>query len=447
MLSQTNRRILYTFLSAAVILTGTLVAIQYAKGNYRVTDNGFMRGTGLLSANSFPTGAQVLIDGKLVTATDDTLYLEPGEYDIQIVQDGYSPWRKQMVIEQELVTQTNAHLFPAAASLTPLTFTGVENISLSPDGQKVLYYAASSSASTKNGLYVMELTTNPLNFQRGPRHIAEGIGSIDLSKVQYVWSPDSTEVLLLSDDREVVLDTSEKNDLAALPDVSFKRRQILSEWEEEMYMREREFLALFPDEIIHIATTSAKNVYFSPDKKKLIYTATQSATLPEGLIPPVPATNSQPESRTLEPSGVYIYDREEDKNFRIATETLSQTFNDKQLLATDLFSRTARTLESSPSAFRVLQATTSAQTTLNFNVYHTSLYASTLQWLADSRHLIYIDNGVIKVMEYDGTNITTLYSGPFSDGFVYPWPDGSKLIILTSFSPQAPPNLYAIELK
>ncbi|HYD34796.1 MAG TPA: PEGA domain-containing protein [Vitreimonas sp.] len=447
MLPQINPRVLYTFLSAAIILTGTLIAIQYAKGHYRVTEEGFLRGTGLLSANSFPTAAQVFIDDKLITATDDTIYLDPGTYQIKILKDGYSPWQKQIQIEKELVTQTNAQLYPIAPSLSPLTFTGVENISLSPDGQKLLYYTASSSADTKNGLYILELSTSPLTLQRGSRQLTELASGFDLANAEVIWSPDSNEILLSSGTRQVLLEVDQKNDLGNLPDVGFKRRQVLSEWEEEMYLREREFLAQFPDEVIHIATTAAKNVYFSPDKKKLIYTATSSASLPEGLTPPIPATNSQPEIRALTPGGIYVYDREEDKNFQIGAETNSQEYNDKKLLATDLFARSPRTLEASPTAFRTLQATLSAQTALNFNVYHTSLYARTLQWLADSRHLIYIDNGIIKVMEYDGSNITTIYSGPFGNNFMYPWPDGSKLVILTSFSPQSPPNLYAIELE
>ena len=84
-----NKRFIYTFLAALFILIGTALAIQYAKGNFRLTDQGFVQGTGLLSANSFPTAAEVYIDGKLITATDDTIYLEPGEYEIEIIKLAY----------------------------------------------------------------------------------------------------------------------------------------------------------------------------------------------------------------------------------------------------------------------------------------------------------------------------------------------------------------------
>jgi hypothetical protein len=443
-----NQRVLYTFVSAVIILVGTYFAIQYAKGRYRLTNQGVLRGTGLLSANSFPTGAEVMINGKLVTATDDTIYLEPGVYQVEIQKEGYSPWTKELTVESELVTQTNAMLFPTTPSFTPVTFTGVTRPIPSPDGQKLLFYTSSASASLKNGLYVIDLSSNPLNaLQRGPRQIAEESPAIDLATANYIWSPDSTEVLVETADRSVLIDINQKTVLSTAPDIGFRRRQILSQWQEEMYLRERQFLALFPEEMIEVATTSAKNVYFSPDKKKLLYTAIAQTTIPTGIVPPVPATSTQPQTRDLQPGGMYVYDREEDTNFLLGTEQAATSSADKFLLATDLDSRIPKTLDASPSAFVSLQASTSAQTAANFSVYHTPLFNKSFQWLADSRHLIYMTSDTIKVVEYDTTNNTTIYAGPFAHNFVYPWPDGSKLLILTSFSPVSPVNLYSIELR
>ncbi len=444
-----NSRLIYTLFSIVVIVGGTVLAIQYAKGNYRITRQGFMAESGLLSANSFPPGAEVVIDGKLVTATDDTVYLEPGEYLVEIVKDGYWPWKKTVKLQSQLVVQTNAQLFPIAPSLVPLTFTGVHNVTPSPDGQKIIYYTASASAQAKNGLYLLELTNNPLSLQRGPRHIAEDSSLFDLTAARMIWSPDSSQVMLISENRQVLLELDRKNDLGALPDVSFRSKQILSEWEEEMYVRERQFLREFPPEIVQIATQSAQNVYFSPDKERLLYTyiGKEPTTLPEGLTPPVPATNNQPEERTLKPGSIYVYDREEDKNFLIGQETAKQTYPNKYLLATDLFNRNALTLESSPSAFQRLQATQSAQTAQNFSTYHTSLYSNSYQWFPDSNHLLYTVDSRIQIKGYDSTNDTSVYSGPFSSNFIYPWPDGSKVLILTTFNPESPANLYAIELK
>lgn len=440
--------IVYTVVSALIIIGGAYAVIQYAKGNYRITNQGILREAGLLNANSFPTGAEVYIDGRLVTATDDTIYLEPGEYQIEIIKDGFWPWRKNMTIERELVAQTNALLFPTTPSLTPLTFSGVERVWPSPDGQKLLYLTTTAANATRNGLFVFEMTDSFLSLQRGTRHLAEIPNSLDLYEAEVIWSPDSNEIMILTEQREILTTIDRKQNLDTLPDIRFNRRQILSQWEEEMYLRERQTLAEFPREIVQIATQSAQNVYISPDRKRMFYTATEELTIPDGLVPPIPARSTQPETRTIQSGSVYVYDREEDKNFFISQERYGLEYP-KKLLATDLYTKTQQSLVASPSAFLNLQkdATQSAQIAQNFNRYHTALHLNTFQWFPDSRHLIYTTETGIEIRGYDNTNRNTVYSGPFYQDFVYPWPDGRKALILTAFNPDLPMNLYAIELR
>lgn len=442
-----NHRVAFTFFSAAVIIVGTLFAIRFAKGQ-RPTTGGMVRETGLLDANSFPTGASVFINGKLTTATDDKLNLDPGEYQVEIQKDGYTSWKKNLRIEKELVTQTDALLFPAVPSLSPITFTGVQNVVPAPDGQKLVYFTASASAEAKNGLYLVDLSdTSPLSLQRGSRQISTNTNRMDLSKASLIWSPDSYELMVTDGDVHYLLDITKLNNLDTLTDMSLRARTMYSSWEEEMYLKERQILAKFPDEIIRVATSSAANVYFSPDQEKIMYTATASAQIAPGLIPPQPAPSSQLEERTLTPGSVYIYDRKEDKNFLIATFGESPSVR-KGLLATDLY-QDPLAYETSPEAFRRLQATQSAQIAENFRVYHSGLFSGNFQWYPDSKHLIRIMPDHVAILEYDGTNETTVYSGPFVPSFVYPWSNGNKLLILTSFNQPAasPVNIYAIGLK
>jgi hypothetical protein len=471
MIFKINKGFFYTFLSAMLILIGTLIAIQYAKGGFRLTNEGFVHGTGLLSANSFPTGAEVFINGRLTTATDDTLYLAPGEYLIEITKDGYSKWSKNLQISKELVTQTNALLFPRAPSLNTLTFGGARNLSPSPDGQKVIFYSEDNTSDRRNGLYILELSHNPFSFQKEPKQISNQLSDSDLESAKFIWSPDSSEVMLITDNREVLLDLNRVNNIESLPDISFRQRQILSEWEQEMYLRERESLSKFPPEIIGAVTQGAKNVYISPDRTKILYTATTELDIPDELIPTVLASSTQPEERSIVTNGIYVYDLEEDKNFRVGTYVGDNTDKDgelrgiisqqpdvpyvngeakpvsKMLLALDALDNNSPLITASPSAFNSLQATTSAETANNFVVYHSPIFVGNIQWFPNSKHLIYVQDESIGIMEYDSANKTNIYSGPFVDNFVYPWPNGDRLIILTSFNPNVPKNLYALELK
>jgi hypothetical protein len=433
-----------------MIIAGSYLAIQYARGGWRVSNSGIIANTGLLNANSFPAGAQVFINDKLVTATDDTIYLQPDTYRIKIVKEGYSPWVKDLTIQSQLVTQTNALLFPIASSITPLTFTGATNIHPSPDGQKILFFTKQAESALKSGFYILDLNSNFLSLQSGPKQISDNPEGWDLDTADVIWSPDSNELIILTENREVLIGIDKKINLNEQKDVSFQRAEILSAWEKDIYLRERQFLAKFPEEVQLIATQAARNIYISPDKKRLLYTATATATLAEDIVPPVPATNTQPEERQLEIDGIYVYDREEDKNFRIATARLATESADIATQAAKYllhYEDPATSQSASLASFKRLQASASATTALNFANYYTGARHNSMQWFPNSKNILFISDNKIQIMEYDGYNVNTVYSGPFANNFLYPWPDGSKLIIQTSFSPDSPFNLYAIDLR
>jgi len=68
-------------------------------------------------------------------------------------------------------------------------------------------------------------------------------------------------------------------------------------------------------------------------------------------------------------------------------------------------------------------------------------------WHSSNRHLIVQDQGTISLIELDGGNRTEILSLKLDDPRIFPTPDGSSLIILTSFKKNGVPNLYAIGLK
>jgi hypothetical protein len=477
----TNRRarILWTLFAVVSITLGTVVAIALARGT-RFSSSQFVTERGLLVANSAPQGARVLVDGRFLTATDDTVSLDPGEYEVEIVKEGYSPWKKRLTLEKQLVTQANALLFPKAPTLSPLTFAGAEKLTPSPDGQRIVIHTASASSETNNGYFVLDLSDNPLAFQRGPRQILQDSPFFPAEDTDIVWSPDSSQVLFVSSRKSVLVDPSRSNDPTTMTDITFQLPTILSQWEEEMYRRDRQRLALFPTEIQTVATESAVNVYFSPDEEKLMYTATRVFTLADEILPAKNASSTQPQERTTEVGGIYVYDRDEDRQFRVGNDQMylaslvpvatpsptprpragvtapaaeatpsAVVHPPKFLLANDLATnRQPLTLAATPSAFRRLQDPESLETTMRtFRAYHSPLFSHGLQWFPNSQHLISPADGSIVIKEYDNTNQVSIYSGPFAQSFVYPWPNGSRLIILTNFQSEVPANLYTILLE
>ena len=438
---------LLIFLSTLVfILGGTYLMIRYAQG-YRPTRSLAIRGTGLLSADSFPTGAQVYINGKLTTATDNTLNLDPGEYTIEIKKDGYHTWSKKLQIIAELVTQTNAQLFPASPSLEPLTYTGALMPVPAPDGTKLAFTVASSSAAAKNGLYVQDLTSSPISLNKTARQIARTDSTYDYPKSSYTWSPNGSEILVaFKSGAHILLDATQFNDLEGLQDVTVRLPQILSEWELELAREERVRLLKLPDFMGNIATSSATNLYFSPDGKRLLYQAIADLDIPTGLAPILPSSSTQPENRTLKAGFWYVYDLKEDKNFLIAEGKLSKV--EKLTLLPNFTPAIPAELISSPSAFSSLQTGPSPSDSIRlFNAQYSSISVGNIQWYPNSAHLLITTNNGIEIVEYDATNRLTLYGGPMDTAIVYPWPDGSKIITRLTFSEGTIPNLYTIKLK
>jgi len=409
-------------ISIFILLTfGTFFAIKFAKGYRPSFKSKTLQGTGLLSANSFPTGASVFINQKLTTATDDTLNLPPGEYQVKIAKDGYIPWEKTLQLQAELVTQTNTRLFPAVPDLKPLTFSGALNPIPSPDGQKIVFAVNNATTDVKNGLYILDLLDRPFSLKSDPRQIVRNSSQFDFIQAQLTWSPNSSEILAtINPDKpnqaNILLNINSFNDADDYKDVTAQLPIIITEWNELLDKKYQERLLQLPDFFQQIATQSASMFFWSPDEEKLMYTATASAQIPENLITPLPASSTQPEQRALEPNNLYIYDIKEDKNFLI-TAIPSITPTDSPLS--------------------------------NLSHRYSPITLHHIQWYPDSSHVIIIESDKLIISEYDATNQHIVYAGPFTESFVFPWPNGSRLITLISFNDNSdmPPNLYSINLK
>ncbi|PIR99064.1 hypothetical protein COT87_01435 [Candidatus Collierbacteria bacterium CG10_big_fil_rev_8_21_14_0_10_44_9] len=452
------------FLATFIFITGgTFLVIRYAQG-YRPTKTGTIRGTGLLSASSFPTAAEVYINGKFTTATDNTLNLNPGTYDIEIKKDGYFTWSKKIQIVAELVTETNAQLFPTSPSLEPLTYTGALMPVPAPDGTKLAFTVASASAVAKNGLYVQELNSSPISLNKTARQIARTEANYDYPTSSYTWSPNGSELLVaFPSGAHILLNTNQFNDLATLKDVTVRLPQILSEWELELAQQERVQLLKLPDFMASIATSSATNLYFSPDGKRLLYQAIADLDIPTDLVPILPSSSTQVENRDLKAGFWYVYDLKEDKNFLISEGKISirqkLTPNEakgevgsfvatKLTLLPNFQDPIPAELISSPSAFRSLQnGVTPFDSISLFNSQYSAISVGNIQWYPNSNHLLITTENGIDLIEYDATNRFTVYGGPMDKTIVYPWPDGSRIITRLTFSEDTIPNLYTIKLK
>src|ERR1035437_3683679 len=191
------KKLIIPFLIVLFLTIATIFVVLLGKG-YGLNLNGnggpILSGTGLLVATSSPDGAQVIINGHLTTATDNTINLVPGDYDVKIYKEGYFPWEKKITVKKEVVSKADALLYPTAPQLTSITSVGVLNPVIDPSLSKIAYAVASQSA-VKNGIYILDMSARPiLTLQNASSQIAQDVSNT-FSSSTLNWSPDSAQIL------------------------------------------------------------------------------------------------------------------------------------------------------------------------------------------------------------------------------------------------------------
>lgn len=386
------RKVFFSFSILTILMAVTIVIIAFGRGYRPDFGKRTISSTGLLLASSEPAGAQVWLDGNLKSTTNTTLTLPPGRYQVKLTKEGFLPWEKKMKIQGEVVSETSALLFPSTPALTPLTTSGMIAPTVSPDGTKIVY------AVPKAGLWLLNLASPPLGFSRDPQLLARTTPTIDFSLGAFSWSTNSKKILVTIGDKHYLVEAEKESQPVFLSRPEWENLKIT--WEEETREKEEEKLAILPPEFSKIATTSAKILAFSPDETKILYQVTDSASIPQILNPAPIATNPTPQVRDLKPESVYIYDLKEDKNFALPSEA----------------------------------------------PFSGAKVEDSLSWFPSSRHLVEVTSNKISVLEYDGTNRATVYSGPF-EKFVASGAGGRRLLILTSYNRPGLANLYSVNLR
>lgn len=379
----TKLRVLIFLLTVVVVGTVGVLATLYATG-YRINKNNKVTSDGLLVANSDPNGAQILINGQLNSATNATISLAAGNYDVSIKKDGYLLWGKKVRIDSGVVTEVDASLFPIAASLNPLTFSGAINPVVSPDYSKISY-------GDIDGLWVLETINLPLGFNSQPIKITDL--KID-STMSWEWSPDARQILLTTRNGIYLLDAGTLTAQLQLVDITSTVAKTRQTWKDIESKQLTSLLSKLPDQLAAIFQNNTTNVSFSPDQTKILYTATDSASIPLGIIPPLPGSSTQVETRNITKGGVYVFDLKEDRNFQI--------------------------------------------TDVSGSVY----------WFASSRNLLIPEKDKVVICDYDNTNKQSVYGGSYVYPVALPTPNINRIFILTNLgAAKASPNLYSLNLR
>lgn len=404
------------------LITATALVVLYGKG-YRISfaqDTPKIDKTGLLVVNSTPNGAQVLIENHLTTATNNTINLSPGIYNIKIQKEGYFPWQKKLKIEKEVVTKVEATLYPVAPKLESIATTAVLNPLIDPSGTKIAFQIASESSARKNGIYILNMNTNIpipiLTLQSSSAQIADDTTS-PFSKAKLKWSPDGTQILAqLSDPNQTTTTTYllKTDQLNEPKDITAILPTIEDSWSLQKQQKDKSLHAGIKENVRSLISNNFSILAWSPDESKILYEASISAQLPLIIKPRRLGIDTLMEKRQITQGEIYVYDIKEDTNMKIPV-----------VLPDSCQHRSDQNQESLTEECNL-----------------------PIAWSPNSNHLLYINNKKIIVMDSDGSNWITIYAGPFIGSFAAFWPDNSRIVILTNLgNPDASPTLYTIGLK
>jgi len=382
------------------IISFTYLISIFARGYRFSLKNGFtLNPTGIISAVSYPKGASVYVDDKLITATDDTFNLSPGIYNLKISKNGFNDWQKTITVKSETVYQADIQLFSSVPDLKPITLTGAIHPSSNSDNTKIVYAVASASATKDNGLYLIEANGLPISLIRSDTHqLATTSATLNWPEFTYTFSPNSRQILATNPKTKInyLLSLDSPISSQKLTDVTKNLKEIYTEWETQTSLIIANKIDKLPKEIQSlISTASAQHVQYSSKEDKILYLAQADGYITDNLITPPPAQSTQTQNRQVKSGNYYVYDIKDDTNFLIGPhKDISQLF-----------------------------------------------------WIPNTNNLVYVQEQNLKVIDYDGTNQQTILSSNFNSNCVYPWIDGSKIIILTNLSLSSTENLYSLSIK
>ncbi|NTU73030.1 PEGA domain-containing protein [Candidatus Roizmanbacteria bacterium] len=418
----------------AVLFVFVLVSIiGFARGYRLDLTRKSVTPTGILAVSAFPKAAKVYVNGTMKGVSDLNLTLPPGDYTVSIKKEGYTDWNKKITLKGEVVIGLDAVLFPRNASLSPMTNLGV--VKAIPIGQidKLLLFAQNNDP-LKDGIYVFESNQQPialfppLKLILLKKNLPEGV---DLKKTQVTFSPNDDQAIMdfYAGDKTysyLVYLNQENTDLVDFSQSPESKANFLAKWSDKHQQDIAKVLETFPKDIKKVATDSFHIIGFSEDDRKVLYTAENDAILPPVITPPLIGANQTAESRTLQSGHLYVYDKKEDKNFEITSLKLPLT------------PTPTPTITPTPYYTRITPTPTEEK--------QRSLYPIT--WYADSKHLVQLMENEIVIVDYDGSNKQTVYSGPFRENFFMVSSQG-RLFILTNLNPQNNPfdDVYEVGIR
>ena len=391
-----KKHIIQSLVTGLILLSVTTALFLYTSG-YRVSKPSKddknqnqiqVKQTGMIGAKSIPEGANVYLNGNLVTATNDTISnLKPGEkYELTIKKSGFVIWKKKVDIYPELVTDITAVLISMTPRLEPLTNTGAKLPVMAPSLSKIAFFSRDPEAP---GIWVIPLIGGGLDlFKSNANSVLEDTLYNEFSKgTDIKWSPDEKQLLITVPENET--DTFYIVDIQNKTAESTESPELLrATWLDKEIKLKSEIIKAIDLEPNIKQIALREDSIWSPDNKKFLYKVRKDGKM---------------EYR--------VYNMEKPIPVGEKAQTL--------VFVTNI---------------------TDPQPKISW-------YADSFHLILTEGDVESTKRGKISLFRIDGTNKTEIYNNSLHTDRVFSSPGGDKLIISTSFTSEDQTNLYTLGIR
>lgn len=296
--------ILFVVASFAIV---TVIVIIIAQGG-KVTPDGIEK-TGIIKLNVQPDkNLKVYVDDKLVSINDSKIEnLNTGIHNLRIEKENYTNWTKDVEVEEGIVSEIWAFLFPIELKLKQMTSTGIERAFYSPDGSYVVYIVKNSN-SNNNGIWKLKLTQSTFGLvENKPEKISslnskltetlnsEYSVSISPNNERFLLQTDKEQLIYTMNGSDVPINLIEVTNLGLMADKLTWFRQgdsLIAEKNKSIYEynisdNTTQFIYSFPNSPLY--TVNGRTLIFNTDhkyysysnKEKTLLDISKTVTLPE----------------------------------------------------------------------------------------------------------------------------------------------------------------------
>lgn len=383
----------YSKILVLIILLGSTVLLYYFLAGWRPsfnfsnggTSNNFnVKQTGMISAKSQPEGANVYLDEKLFTATNNTISgIEPGKHKLRITKSGYVSWEKEIEVFPELVTDITAVLIPQTPRIEPLTNTGARKPTVSYSLEKLAFF---SKDPENPGVWVVSFRDQGLSFfNNSAKNVVKDTNFIKYSEGKEIfWSPEEDKILIESRDSKFYLLDVNSGDVSPVPNPN----ELKDNWNKKLQKKRLDFISKIeiPEDRIKLA--SAEDTIWSPDNKKFLYKRLENGKIKH-----------------------FIYNMEKPLPVGEGIETF-------------VFETDAKAPQP------------------KITWYSDSFHLILVEEYDEKNH-----KGKVSIVRIDGTNKVEVYNNTLYSDDVYTNVNGDKIIILTTFKSGDQTDLYTIGIR